>query len=202
LIEVQYRRKRRIAVRLRPPVAETRSHGARVITGRLVQLRDRACEAGFPRMADGTRLVAIRRELLIIHQNLAEQLNLLDLIVRWGHHARQSLVLDGSYPDANLLDLTEDLRGEPRLALGITICAFRRRRCEGECPGHDNRRPYCPMTAIHRRCAELCNQGCKEIIFHLQKLSFRRYKPTSNQKIEVSPALAIWATPACIARTS
>ena len=61
-------------------------------------------------MAEGTRLVAVHRELLVVHQSLAKQFHLLHLIARGGHHARQSFLLDSSYPGANLLDLTENLR--------------------------------------------------------------------------------------------
>jgi hypothetical protein len=67
-------------------------------------------------MAESTRFIAIHRELLVIQHHLAEQLDLLDLIIRRHGQPLACLSLDA-------VDLGLDLRD--------FLQHFRRQRCSG-----------------------------------------------------------------------
>ena len=90
-------------MRLRFAIAKSRAHRTGIGTGGPVQLRHRTGKAGLGRVAEGASLVAVYRELLVVQHQLAEQLDLLDLIIR-----RCSKPLGGLR--FNAVDLGLDLR--------------------------------------------------------------------------------------------
>src|ERR1700682_1963403 len=80
---MQDRRERRIGMRLRLAIAEAGAHRAGIGAGGPVQLRHRTGKTRLRRVAERAGLVAVHRELLVVQHQLAESLDLLDLIV-WG----------------------------------------------------------------------------------------------------------------------
>src|SRR5207302_2504107 len=111
-IVVQYRRERRVSVRLRLAVAEPRSHRAGISGFGPVQLGYRTRKAGLGHVAEGTSLVAVYRELLVMQHHLAEQLDLLDLVVRRRRQPFERLRLDAVNLGLDLRDLLQRLGRE------------------------------------------------------------------------------------------
>src|SRR5258708_1310009 len=76
-------------------------------------------------MAKSTSLIAIDGELLVIHEQLAEQLDLLDLIVRWRCKPFDRLRLDAVDLGFDLRNFPQCLRREDHAALlcGERMCA-------------------------------------------------------------------------------
>ena len=94
-------------MRLRFAIAESRAHRTGIGAGSPVQLRHRTGKAGLGHVAEGASLVAVNRELLVVQHQLAEQLDLLNLIIR-----RRCKPLGGLR--FNAVDLGLDLRNLPQ----------------------------------------------------------------------------------------
>src|SRR5580698_839298 len=107
-------------MRLRPSVAKPRAHRARIRAGGTVQLGNRAGESSLWHVAEGARLVSVHGKLFVVKQQLAQQLNLLHLIVRRSRQPFQRLVLDAVDLALELFDLRLHLRRERDCGRGTT----------------------------------------------------------------------------------
>ena len=111
-IVVQYRRERRVGVRLRLAVAEPRPHRAGISGFGPVQLGYRTGKAGLRHVAERARLVAVHRELLVVEDQFAQQFNLLDLVVGRRRQPFERLRLDAVDLGLDLRDLLQRLGRE------------------------------------------------------------------------------------------
>ncbi len=135
-IVVQDRRERRIGMRLRLATAEAGAHGSWIGAGGPVQFGHGTGEAGLGHMTKGASFVAVHRELLVVHQEFAEQFGLLDLIVRRRGEPDQGLRLDTVDLGLDLGDLLQRL-GRERSAVLPSARGF---RAEHDGSDHDRRR--------------------------------------------------------------
>ena len=104
-IVMQDRRERCVAVRLRLAVAKTATHGSGIGTRGLVQFGYRPRKPRFRHVAEGASLVVIYREVLVVQHQLAEEFNLLHLVVRRSGQPVQSPRFDAIDLRFNLGDV-------------------------------------------------------------------------------------------------
>src|SRR5580704_3988793 len=79
---------------LRLALAEPGAHRSWIRTGGTIELGDRPGETGLRHMAEGAGLVSVDRKILVKQQQLAEQLDLLNLVVRRCGNTLESLGLN------------------------------------------------------------------------------------------------------------
>ncbi len=141
-IVVQHRRERRVGVRLRLAIAEASAYRPRIGSRGTVQLRHGTGKAGLGHVAEHAGFVTVHRELFVIHDELAEQLDLLDLIVGWRGQPLHRLPLD-------LVDLGLEVRNLPQ--------RLKREGCAGLLRAHPPvcRRWHPPQSILARATPSL-----------------------------------------------
>ena len=136
-VVVQNRRQRRVSVRLRLAVAESCAHRAGIGSDRAIEFRHRTGEPRLGHVAERTSLIAVYREVLVIQHQLAEQLDLLDLVIWRGGKPLERLCLDALDLGLNLRNFFQCLRCERCNLFGTD-------RAGAQDGGNGNRRQHHP----------------------------------------------------------
>ena len=140
-IVVQNGRQRRIGMRLGLALAESCAHRTGIGPGRPVQFRHRTAEACLGHVTESASFVAIHRQMLVIQHQLAEQLDLLDLVIWWRSQPLERLRLDTVDRGLDLRNFRQGLGRKRCAGLLRTQCIGAERDNDRDRPGHQGVQP-------------------------------------------------------------